>query len=309
MIEVDKTYIISQKLSELLKLKSIPFKESDREFSILCPSCLKEGKYKLKLNVSKESYLYHCFRCGIKGSALTLPTILNELGLPEVQHLFIDIITDIKFLKQQNKTFYQIYTDINNELDNDINKNLYKKQIKTTIRNTINIYDECCDKNNISIKNLIKSYLQVGRNIEPYQLKLHKITHMYGTDSKLNCRFVLPTYLYTNYEARAITNTINRYMKEDKNRNNNNLLFFDFVFINLINGIQYNPFKNKKELVLPYVIVTEGLFDALKLGLMNFPTISSGGVLYNKIKIIKLPMDKDICDLRGQINEYYYEIK
>jgi hypothetical protein len=35
----------------------------------------------------------------------------------------------------------------------------------------------------------------------------------------------------------------------------------------------------------------------------------NGGRLYNKIKIIKLPKDKDICDLRGQIEEYYYEIK
>jgi DNA primase len=35
----------------------------------------------------------------------------------------------------------------------------------------------------------------------------------------------------------------------------------------------------------------------------------NGGRLYNKIKIVKLPKDKDICDLKGQIDEYYYEIK
>lgn len=35
----------------------------------------------------------------------------------------------------------------------------------------------------------------------------------------------------------------------------------------------------------------------------------NGGRLYNKIKIIKLPKDKDVCDLRGKIEEYYYEIK
>ena len=35
----------------------------------------------------------------------------------------------------------------------------------------------------------------------------------------------------------------------------------------------------------------------------------NGGILYNKIKIIKLPSDKDVCDLKGQIDEYYYEIK
>ena len=29
----------------------------------------------------------------------------------------------------------------------------------------------------------------------------------------------------------------------------------------------------------------------------------------NKIKILKLPKDKDVCDLKGKIDEYYYEIK
>ena len=35
----------------------------------------------------------------------------------------------------------------------------------------------------------------------------------------------------------------------------------------------------------------------------------NGGVLYDRIKILKLPKDKDVCDLRGQIEDYYYEIK
>jgi len=35
----------------------------------------------------------------------------------------------------------------------------------------------------------------------------------------------------------------------------------------------------------------------------------NGGVLYERIKIIKLPQDKDVCDLRGDINEYYYNIR
>ncbi len=35
----------------------------------------------------------------------------------------------------------------------------------------------------------------------------------------------------------------------------------------------------------------------------------NGGELWGRVKILKLPKDKDVCDLRGQINEYYYEIK
>ena len=35
----------------------------------------------------------------------------------------------------------------------------------------------------------------------------------------------------------------------------------------------------------------------------------NGGELYQKIKIVKLPKDQDVCDLRGNINEYFIEIK
>jgi DNA primase len=34
----------------------------------------------------------------------------------------------------------------------------------------------------------------------------------------------------------------------------------------------------------------------------------NGGVLYSRIKIVKLPKDKDVCDLRGDINEYYVDL-
>ena len=159
MINDDKLYLISSKLSELLKSKSIPFKETDKQFTILCPSCLKDGKTKLKLNIDKKSYIYHCFRCGIKGSALTLPSVLNQLGLIDIQHLFLDIITDVKFLRNQKKSFYQTYLDINTELDNDFNKKLYKSQILKIIKCTLNVFIICHDKNKLNIKNLIKSFV------------------------------------------------------------------------------------------------------------------------------------------------------
>lgn len=54
------------------------------------------------------------------------------------------------------------------------------------------------------------------------------------------------------------------------------------------------------------IICTDG--DAFKDGVKLYHELN-GGILYNKIKIIKLPSDKDVCDLKGQIDEYYYEIK
>jgi DNA primase len=54
------------------------------------------------------------------------------------------------------------------------------------------------------------------------------------------------------------------------------------------------------------IICTDG--DAFTDGLKLYHELN-GGKLYNKIKLTKLPADKDVCDLRGQIDEYYYEIK
>ena len=35
----------------------------------------------------------------------------------------------------------------------------------------------------------------------------------------------------------------------------------------------------------------------------------NGGSMYGRIKIIKLPDDKDTADLRGQVDEYYYKMR
>ena len=35
----------------------------------------------------------------------------------------------------------------------------------------------------------------------------------------------------------------------------------------------------------------------------------NGGTLYGRIKIIKLPVDKDVCDLLGKIDDYFVIIK
>ena len=54
------------------------------------------------------------------------------------------------------------------------------------------------------------------------------------------------------------------------------------------------------------IICVDG--DAWDDGLRMYHELN-GGRLYNKVKIVRLPKDKDVCDLRGQIQEYFFEIK
>lgn len=54
------------------------------------------------------------------------------------------------------------------------------------------------------------------------------------------------------------------------------------------------------------IVCTDG--DAWSNGIKIYHELN-GGVLYNRIKIVKLPKDKDVCDLKGEINDYFYEIK
>jgi DNA primase len=70
----------------------------------------------------------------------------------------------------------------------------------------------------------------------------------------------------------------------------------ELLFTNLYN-------KAKKNVI----ICLDG--DAFNNAVELYHTLN-GGVLYNRVKLVKLPDEKDIADLRGEIrDEYYFEIK
>lgn len=48
--------------------------------------------------------------------------------------------------------------------------------------------------------------------------------------------------------------------------------------------------------------------DAFKDAVKLYHSLN-GGNLFGRIKIVKLPEDKDVCDLRGEIKEYYIEMQ
>jgi DNA primase len=54
------------------------------------------------------------------------------------------------------------------------------------------------------------------------------------------------------------------------------------------------------------IIAIDG--DAYKDAVRLYEELN-GGILYGKIKVLKLPEDKDVCDLKGQIDEYYVDMR
>jgi DNA primase len=80
----------------------------------------------------------------------------------------------------------------------------------------------------------------------------------------------------------------------------NSIVMLGKVMSKLLFETLYNNAKGN------IIICTDG--DAWQNGLKLYHELN-GGTLYNRIKIVKLPLDKDVCDLKGQIDEYYYEIK
>jgi DNA primase len=54
------------------------------------------------------------------------------------------------------------------------------------------------------------------------------------------------------------------------------------------------------------IIALDG--DAYKNAVRLYEELN-GGTLYGKIKVLKLPDDKDVCDLKGQIDEFYVDMR
>ena len=67
----------------------------------------------------------------------------------------------------------------------------------------------------------------------------------------------------------------------------------------LLFGVLYDNAKND------IIICLDG--DAFENAKKIYRQLN-GGKLQGKIKILKLPTDKDVCDLKGEINDYYYKM-
>ena len=167
-----------------------------------------------------------------------------------------------------------------------------------------------------------------SRGITNEMIEKYKIG--YSTTDEFAFRIIIPSYDvegYLNYFiARAWVPKKMKYKnptvpKDEIIFNENNIDFtkdiyltegvFDMLFLdncipllgkhvsNLLFERLYNEAKGNIHICLD----GDAYEDAVKI----FHTLN-GGELYGRIKIVKLPKDKDVCDLRGDIKEYYIDL-
>lgn len=277
--------------------------ESKHQYGYDCPNCmdikgLDKGDNKGNLEINLNKFVYHCWGCGISGP---LGKLFDGYGT-KAQKKVYNLIKPEELKQQENK----------------------KPKLKLPEG-----YTTFEDSNPRFIPHIeAYKYLQ-SRGITDEIIKKYKIG--YTVTGDFAYRIIVPSFnkegVLNYFVARS---WVPRKMKYKNPTAAKDEIIFNEGMINwgkdvyLCEGVFDSFFLDNPIVMLGkkmskllfetlytnakgnIIICTDG--DAWDDGLKLYHELN-GGVLYNKIKIIKLPKDKDICDLRGQIDEYYYEIK
>ena len=275
---------------------------SKHQYGYDCPNCmdikgLDKGDNKGNLEINLNKFVYHCWGCGISGP---LGKLFDSYGTKKQKKVY-NLIKPEELKQQENK----------------------KPKLKLPEG-----YTTFEDSNPRFIPHIeAYKYLQ-SRGITDEIIKKYKIG--YTVTGDFAYRIIVPSFnkegVLNYFVARSWVKSRLKYKNPTAEKDqiifNEGLIdwnkdvylvegAFDGFFLEnsiamlgkKMSSLLFETlYANAKGNI---IICTDG--DAWKDGLKLYHELN-GGTLYNKIKIIKLPMDKDICDLRGQIDEYYYEI-
>ena len=282
--------------------------ESKGQISFDCPVCaeekgLDEGDGKGNLEINYIRHVYKCWACGeTHGTHGPLGKLLDGYAT-----------------KQQKKIYNLIKPEELQQQD--------KKRVRLRLPEGFTTFK---DSNPRFIPHIeAYKYLQ-SRGITDEMIDKYKIG--YTVQGEFAYRVIIPSYdkdgILNYFVGRAWTPRKMKYknppsVPKDEIIFNENLIDWD-QDIYLVEGV-FDSFFLPNPLVMLGKKMSKLIFETLYMrangnivvcvdgdawddGLKMFHELN-GGKLYNKVKIVRLPKDKDVCDLRGNIEEYYYEIK
>jgi len=273
--------------------------DSKLQYGYNCVEC-DEGRGKGNLEVSLEKYVYHCWSCGISGP---IGKLFDEYGTKKQKKTFLLIRPDEFKVQEKKKNILR--------LPQGYTKVLEASPIYPPHKEAFNylksrgITDEICERCNIGLTTTGDFQ---GRIIIP----------SYDKDGKLNY------FIARSWNLRAKMKYKNPAVEKDQIIFNENLInwdediylvegAFDSVFVKNsipmlgkhLSELLFTNLYNKAKKNVIICLDADAWTNAVEL----YHTLN-GGVLYNRVKLVKLPDEKDIADLRGEIrDEYYFEIK
>lgn len=281
--------------------------ESKAQISFDCPVCMEEkglengdGKGNLEINYAK--HVYKCWACG------------DSHGT----HGPLGKLFDKHATKKQKKLYELIKPQ---ELKNEDKKKIFLRLPEG--------YTKFEDSNSRFIPHKEALNYLYSRGITDEMIKKYSIG--YTVKGDFAYRIIIPSYnsekKLNYFVGRAWTKRRDKYKNPSVPKDdiifNESLIdwtkdiflvegAFDSFFLDnplvmlgkKMSKLLFETLYTKSEGKL--IVCVDG--DAWEDGLKIYHELN-GGKLYNRIKIVKLPKDKDICDLRGNIDEYYYEVK
>jgi len=297
----DDVEILVELLYEVLGDEHLHY-ESKGQISFDCPVC-DDGRLKGNLEVNYFSHVYKCWSCS------------DENGT----HGPLGKLFDLYGNKKQKKV-YEV-------LQPEAFKPKEKKLPKLRLPDDFKLFSEVSKA--YPIRRQAYNYL-TSRGITDDIIEKYKIGFC-GTGDHAG-RIIVPSYngfdKLNYYIARSwYPNTKAKYKnpeaEKDKIIFNENLINWN-KDIYLVEGV-FDGFFLPNSIPMLGKHMSELLFDTIYQKAMGNVVIAldgdawsnavklyhelNGGGLYGKIKILKLPMDKDVCDLRGVIDNYYFNIK
>ena len=297
----DDKEILVELLKEILGDEKLHY-EYRGQISFDCPVC-DEDRHKGNLEVNYFSHVYKCWSCGdSEGTHGPLGKLIDKYG------------------NRKQKKVYRI-------LQPEENKPKTKKVKKLTLPEHFTLFKDSNPRYPVykQAHNYLKSRGITDDIIEKYGIGFcDKGSH--------SGRIVIPSYnkkgelnyyIARSWDPHTKAKYKNPQEEKDKIIFNENLIdwnkdiylvegAFDSVFLpnsiamlgKHMSDLLFETIYNKAKGNIIICLDADAWIDATKL----YHNLN-GGDLYGRVKIIKLTGDSDVADLKGEINEYYYNMR
>lgn len=272
------------------------------QISFNCPVC-DDGRNKHNLEVNYIENVYKCWACGdSENTHGSLGRIFDKYGNKKQKKLY-NVLKPETVVKREKKK-----------------KTLKLPEGFTLFKDSSQVYP---------VRKAAKNYL-VNRGISDYMIEKFQIGFCDKGDHA--GRIVIPSFNLKgelNYYIARSWNPMSKAKYKNPEAEKDKIIFWENLIdwnkdVYLVEGAFDGLFlenaipmlgKHMSQLLFEtiykkakgsVIICLDG--DAWENAVKLYHELN-GGDLYDKIKILKLPLDQDVCDLRGKIEEYYVTIK